>query len=135
DFSGNSLSGYIPGQFASLKKLKTLNLAGNALSGQLPASILAVLTANGGTYTWGVQSVKTPNCRAIALDTGYLGPQWAVYWQAWQSVGEDLNAFDKAAQASNYFGTRAYFYQSFRKYAKERVWCMKYRPDYVYAAV
>ncbi|KAJ3285315.1 hypothetical protein HDU79_007434 [Rhizoclosmatium sp. JEL0117] len=112
----------------------------------IPSALIAAVTAKGGSLNLGTNCLsgaqnqravcnrKPLNCRAISLDTGYLDSRWTPLWNAWAASQNDLNAFDKAADAlgAAHFGVREYEFQAFRYYASQRAWCMAKHPEYVY---
>ncbi|KAJ3288460.1 hypothetical protein HDU79_004817 [Rhizoclosmatium sp. JEL0117] len=79
-------------------------------------------------------TLKLPDCRAISLDSGYLDSRWTPLWNALAAAQNDMNAFDKAADAlgAAYFGVREYEFQAFKYYAARRAWCMAKHPEYAY---
>ncbi|KAJ3286431.1 hypothetical protein HDU79_006489 [Rhizoclosmatium sp. JEL0117] len=122
------------------------SLAGNELTGTIPPALLTAIAAKGVQVSLGTNCLagapnqravcnrKAPNCRAIALDGGYLDSRWTPLWNALAAAQNDMNAFDKAANelGAAYFGVREYEFQAFRYYAGQRAWCMAKHPEYVY---
>ncbi|KAJ3062487.1 hypothetical protein HDU99_005199, partial [Rhizoclosmatium hyalinum] len=119
-------------------------LAGNELTGNIPPQLIQTLSKKGASVNFGTNCLvgqsnqrsncrsKTPDCRAISLDSGYLDAKWNPLWDALKNVNEDMNAFDKAVNdmGYSYFGVREYQFQAFRYYAAERKWCMAKYPSF-----
>ncbi|KAJ3298301.1 hypothetical protein HDU79_011588 [Rhizoclosmatium sp. JEL0117] len=144
ELSQNQLVGSIPTQLAQLPNIKALSLAGNQLTGVIPQILLQNIAKKGASVSFGTNCLigqsnqrsncrsKSPDCRAISLDSGYLDTRWNRLWTALNNVNEDMNAFDKAVNEMgySYFGVHEYEFQAFRYYAIRRKWCKANNPSF-----